>query len=59
MVNGQPGFGQYKPDLERGGFAAWSLSVPEIEHGKIVRLNAFLDCPEIFPRFGLPLHLES
>jgi RNA polymerase sigma-70 factor, ECF subfamily len=59
MVNGQPGFGQYKPDPENGGFAAWSLSIPEVRDGKIVRLNAFLDCPHLFPVFGLPLRLEE
>ncbi len=58
-VNGQPGFGQYKPDPEQGGFAAWALQVPEIADGRIVRLNAFLDCPDLFPLFGLPLRLDE
>lgn len=58
-VNGQPGFAQYKPDPTAGGLTAWSISVPEIADGSIVALNAFLDCPTLFPLFGLPLSLAG
>lgn len=59
QVNGQRGFAQYKPDPEAGGFVAWAISVPEIADGAIVRLNAFLDCPALFPLFGLPLRMAG
>lgn len=59
QVNGQPGFGQYKPDHEHGGLTAWAIAVPERDGDKIVRLNSFLDCPALFPLFGLPLRLDD
>jgi RNA polymerase sigma-70 factor (ECF subfamily) len=56
-ANGCPAFGQYKPDPS-GGLSPWSLQVLEISGGRIAAYHAFLDTPEIFPRFGLPAHLS-
>jgi RNA polymerase sigma-70 factor (ECF subfamily) len=56
-ANGCPAFGQYRPDPE-GGFAPWALQVLEVSDGRITSLNFFLDTAEIFPAFGLPLHLD-
>jgi RNA polymerase sigma-70 factor (ECF subfamily) len=58
IVNGMPGFAQYKPSPE-GGYAAWAIQAPEIRGDKIVALNAFLDVEALFPMFGLPLTLDG
>ena len=55
-LNGQPGFAQYKPDPDRGGWSPWSLQVLEIKDGRIAHIHHFLG-PELFARHGLPLHL--
>ena len=55
-ANGTMAYGQYRADPE-GGHAAWALQFPEIRAGKIVALNAFLGVADLFPSFGLPLHL--
>ena len=57
LVNGMPGWGQFKPDPE-GGYEPWSLIVPEVSDGRIVELTFFLDTPKLFPLFGLPDHLD-
>jgi len=57
LVNGMPGWGQFKPDPE-GGYEPWSLIVPEVSDGRIVELTFFLDTPKLFPFFGLPDHLD-
>jgi RNA polymerase sigma-70 factor (ECF subfamily) len=57
LVNGMPGWGQYKPDPE-GGREPWSLIVPEVSDGRIVELTFFLDTEHLFPLFGLPDHLD-
>jgi RNA polymerase sigma-70 factor (ECF subfamily) len=57
LVNGMPGWGQFKPDPE-GGYEPWSLIVPEVSGGRIVELTFFLDTPKLFPFFGLPDHLD-
>ncbi|HEY2209051.1 MAG TPA: sigma-70 family RNA polymerase sigma factor [Gaiellaceae bacterium] len=57
LVNGMPGWGQFKPDPE-GGYEPWSLLVPEVSGGRIVELTFFLDTPKLFPFFGLPDHLD-
>ncbi len=56
-VNGLPGFAQYKPDPETGGFTAWSVQVLEISEGRLTGLHFFLDTQRWFPLFGLPLQL--
>jgi RNA polymerase sigma-70 factor (ECF subfamily) len=57
LVNGMPGWGQFKPDPE-GGYEPWSLIVPEVSGGRIVELTFFLDTAKLFPFFGLPHHLS-
>jgi RNA polymerase sigma-70 factor, ECF subfamily len=58
-VNGLPGFAQYKPDPEEGGFAPWSIQVLEISEGRLTGFHFFLDTARWFPLFGLPLHLDA
>ncbi|MFE6284916.1 sigma-70 family RNA polymerase sigma factor [Streptomyces sp. NPDC057877] len=59
QVNGLPGFAQYKPDEEAGGFTPWAVQVLEISGGRITGFHCFLDTERWFPLFGLPLHLEA
>ena len=54
-ANGQAGFAQYRPDPE-GGWKPWSIHLPDVEDGKVVRLNYFIDT-RLFEAFGLPSHL--
>jgi len=58
-VNGLPGFAQYKPDPETGGFSPWSVQVLEISDGRLTGFHFFLDTQRWFPLFDLPLHLEA
>ena len=53
-ANGLPAFGHYKPSGEPGLWEPWSITVLELEGGKISGLNYFLDTPKLFPLFGLP-----
>ncbi len=57
-ANGAPAFAQYKPDPE-GGFGAWSLQVLDLGPERIEGIMFFLDTPQIFPMFDLPLHLDA
>ena len=57
LVNGMPGWGQFKPDPD-GGYEPWALIVPEVSDGRIVELTFFLDTPRLFPLFHLPDHLD-
>ncbi|HEY2309784.1 MAG TPA: hypothetical protein VGH46_01570, partial [Gaiellaceae bacterium] len=57
LVNGMPGWGQYKPD-PKGGREPWSLIVPEVSDGRIVELTFFLDTKRLFPLFGLADHID-
>ena len=57
-VNGLPGFAQYKPDPEKGGFTAWAVQVLETSGGRIAGFHCFLDTQRWFPLFGLPLELD-
>lgn len=59
QVNGLPGFAQYKPDEESGGFTAWAVQVLELSDGRITGFHCFLDTQRWFPLFDLPLHLEA
>ncbi|MEU0165867.1 sigma-70 family RNA polymerase sigma factor [Streptomyces iakyrus] len=59
QVNGLPGFAQYKPDPEKGGFTPWAVQVLEISDGRITGFHCFLDARRWFPLFDLPLHLEA
>ncbi|MCW7947229.1 RNA polymerase sigma70 factor [Streptomyces hygroscopicus] len=58
-VNGLPGFAQYKPDPDTGGFTAWAVQVLEISDGRLTGFHFFLDTKRWFPLFGLPLQLET
>ncbi|MEU6093863.1 sigma-70 family RNA polymerase sigma factor [Streptomyces sp. NPDC047079] len=58
-VNGLPGFAQYKPDPDTGGFTAWAVQVLEMSDGRISGFHCFLDTQRWFPLFGLPLQLEG
>jgi RNA polymerase sigma-70 factor (ECF subfamily) len=57
-ANGAPAFGQYKPSESGSGFDPWALQVIEVDDGRIVEFTFFLDTANVFPRFGLPLHLD-
>ncbi|MEU3487606.1 sigma-70 family RNA polymerase sigma factor [Streptomyces massasporeus] len=59
QVNGLPGFAQYKPDPDKGGFVPWAVQVLEISDGRITGFHCFLDTQRWFPLFDLPLHLEA
>jgi RNA polymerase sigma-70 factor (ECF subfamily) len=59
QVNGLPGFAQYKPDPEAGGFVPWAIQVLEMSDGRLTGFHFFLDTQRWFPLFGLPLHLEG
>ena len=60
-ANGAPAFGHYKPGEPGGPMVAWSLIILELspDGGRINALNHFLDTPEWFPRFGLPMTLPQ
>ncbi|MFI2430543.1 sigma-70 family RNA polymerase sigma factor [Streptomyces sp. NPDC018693] len=58
-VNGLPGFAQYKPDPEKGGYTPWSIQVLEISDGRLTGFHFFLDTQRWFPLFGVPLHLDG
>ncbi|MCX4669470.1 sigma-70 family RNA polymerase sigma factor [Streptomyces sp. NBC_01381] len=58
-VNGTPGFAQYKPDPDKGGFMPWAIQVIEISgEGRIAGFHCFLDTARWFPLFGAPAHLD-
>jgi RNA polymerase sigma-70 factor (ECF subfamily) len=56
-VNGTAGFAQWRTSPD-GGYDAWCLHVLEISDGTITSINYFVDAT-LFPRFGLPLHLDA
>ena len=58
QANGSAAYAQYKPD-PAGGFSAWSLQVVETDASMVTGIMFFLDVPEIFPMFDLPLHLDA
>lgn len=57
-ANGAPAFGQYKRSPD-GGYEPWALQVLQLRDGVIGELTFFLSTDEIFPLFGLPLHLDD
>src|SRR5215213_5516744 len=58
MANGNPAFGQYKPD-PAGGHAPWSLQVVEVSGDRIGAITVSPDTEKFFPMFGLPPHLDD
>ncbi len=54
---GLPAFGQYRQDAS-GGYKPWALIVLELDGDRINGINNYLDSEKLFPRFGLPMHLE-
>lgn len=56
---GSRAFAQYRPTGPGAGFHGWSLTVLEIQRGRIAAWNAFLDTETLFPLFGLPLRLAA
>jgi RNA polymerase sigma-70 factor (ECF subfamily) len=55
---GSPAFGQYRVD-PAGGYHPFSLTVLELRGDRIVGWTSFLDTETLFPRFGLPAHLDE
>ena len=51
-INGAPGLAQYRPTAD-GGYEPWSLTVLDVEAGRVRRINTFLDT-RLFALFGLP-----
>ena len=52
-ANGQPAFGQYVWDEERGAFTAHHITMLTLDGDRISEITGFLNT-ELFPRFGLP-----
>src|SRR5690349_20569764 len=59
QVNGLPGFAQYKPDPENGGYTPWSIQILEISDGRLTGFHFYLDTQRWFLLFDLPLHLDG
>lgn len=59
QANGRAAWGQYKPVPDGAGFDPWSLVVPIAHDGVVDELHFFLNTEELFPRFGLPMHLPA
>ena len=57
-ANGLPAFGQYRRD-PAGGHAPWGLVVLEVSGDRVAGITTFLDTANLFPLFGLPLHLDD
>jgi RNA polymerase sigma-70 factor, ECF subfamily len=58
MASGVPAFGQYRANPD-GGFMAWGIIVLELRDARVAAINTFLDVENLFPLFGLPLHLNN
>ena len=56
-ANGCPAYAQYRSD-GRGGHTPWSITVMEVEGGKISALHSFV-FPELFPAYGFPAALDA
>jgi RNA polymerase sigma-70 factor, ECF subfamily len=57
-ANGQPAFGQYAWDAERGAFVPHGVIVLALEDERIDEITAFLT-PEAFGGFGLPEEIRG
>ena len=58
FANGVRAFAQYRPSPD-GGHHAFSLTILELDRGRIAAWNAFLDVETLYPSFGLPLTLPA
>ena len=58
FANGCPAFGSYRVSASGSGHDAFAIQVLQISGGRITGLHNFL-YPELFPAFGLPLHLDA
>lgn len=52
---GTPAFAQYRGD----GDHPWALILLELDEHRITSMTSYLDVETLFPRFGLPMRLES
>jgi RNA polymerase sigma-70 factor, ECF subfamily len=52
---GTPGFAQYR----RMGEWPWALLLLDVRDDRIMGMTSYLDVETLFPRFGLPMRLES
>ena len=57
-ANGLPAFGQYRAD-PAGGHMPWGLVLLEVSGDRVAGITTFLDTANLFPLFGLPLHLDD
>jgi len=57
-ANGMPAFGQYRRAKDGDGHEPWALQIVEVEDGRIIGMNAYLDVARWFPMFGLPDRLD-
>ncbi len=58
VANSAVAFGQYRVSKSGEGHDPWALQILELGPGGIVEMTFFLDTERLFPRVGLPLHLE-
>ncbi len=52
---GMPAFAHYR----QGGAEPWAIVVLELDADRIAGITSFLDVETLFPRFGMPMRLES
>ena len=52
---GTPAFAQYRD----GGATPWALVLLELDGDRITSMTSYLDVATLFPRFGMPMRLES
>ncbi len=58
VANGPVAFGQYRVSQTGEGHDPWALQILEFGPKGIAKMTFFLDTARLFPRFGLPLHLD-
>jgi RNA polymerase sigma-70 factor (ECF subfamily) len=56
-ANGTVALAQYRVAASGEGQDAWALQVLELAGGGIAEMTFFLDVAQVFPLFGLPLHV--
>jgi RNA polymerase sigma-70 factor, ECF subfamily len=57
QANGCPAMANYR-EAPGGGYDPWAFAVLEISGGEIAGVHNFVQ-PELFPRLGLPAHLDD